>query len=348
MKKAVKTITISFLFLLFAGATLAGYFANEFYWKRPAAGIAPVHFAIEQGSGVKTIGADLAKAGIIKNRFVFETYVWLTASQGIFQAGEYDVRPGVSIANLVAQLTEIVIKSWRITLIEGWTLKDMTENLQAQKIIKDVKELYALTGRPLIDYRKTPVDYSPWNHSFLSDKPPYLGLEGYVYPDTYYVLQKDGVRGLVQKALNNFDRKLTPEMRAEIKRQGKTIFQVVTLASVVEREVRGYDDRRIVADLFWRRIKIGMPLQADSTINYITDSGRDRSTYDDLKIDSPWNTYKYAGLPLGPISNPSIESIRAVIYPTSNDYLYFLTDKNGVVHYGRTGAEHTKNRAKYL
>jgi UPF0755 protein len=347
MKNIAKIILIFFILSIFAGVTVAGYFLNEFYVKRPASGAA-VQFVIEPGDSVKEISAELKKAGIIKSRFVFEIYVWLTASQGIFQAGEYSLRPGESMSSLVKILTDIIVKSHRLTLIEGWTIRDMAEYLKEKKVIKNESEFYYLTGRPLADYRKQAVDFKAWNYSFLADKPAYASLEGYIYPDTYYVLQEDGVNGLTRKALNNFDRKLTQSMRDEIKKQGKTIFEIVTMASVIEREVFGLEDRRIVSDIFWRRLKIGMPLQADSTVNYITDSGRDRSTYDDLKIDSPWNTYKYGGLPLGPISNPSIEAITAAIYPAPNQYLYFLTDKEGGVHYGKTPAEHTKNRVKYL
>lgn len=306
---------------------------NEFFLKRPAQDAAPVAFTIEKGASVKKISKDLAAAGLIDNIFVFETYVWLLQAESIFQPGEYKFFPGTNINSVVKELIAINVEEDRFTIIEGWTLKDIAKYLENKKLIKQGADLDVGGG---------------WNYGFLADKPVYANLEGYVYPDTYRILVGAGARGLIKKSLDNFDKKLTPELRAEIKRQGKTIFEVVTMASIVEKEVRGYEDRRIVADLFWRRIKIGMPLGADSTINYITGSGRDRSTYDDLKIDSPYNTYKYAGLPRGPICNPSIEAIRAVIYPAANNYLYFLTDKDGAVHYARNSAEHNANRAKYL
>lgn len=347
MGKIIKIILGILIFFIFAGATTGGYFINEFYLKRPASGALPVYFSIKEGSSVKKISADLRSAGLIKNNFIFETFVWLSGAQGIFQAGDYNLRPGESMSNLVDALTAVVVKSHRLTLIEGWTLTDVAGYLKNKGIIKTENEFYALTGRPLADYRKTKLDYAVPDYDFLSDKPAYVGLEGYIYPDTYYVLEEDGAKGLLKKALHNFDKKLTSELRAEIARQGKTIFEIVTMASIVEREVFGFDDRRTVADIFWRRLKLGMPLQADSTVNYVTGSGRARSTYEDLKIDSPWNTYKYAGLPLGPISNPSIEAIHATVYPKSNNYLYFLTDKEGKIYYARTSAEHTANR-KYL
>ncbi|MFH1193978.1 MAG: endolytic transglycosylase MltG [bacterium] len=348
MKAFFKYLIISLFIALFAGAIIAGYFLNEFFLKKPAAGVQAAAFAIDKGESVKKISQSLKDAGIINNVFMFEAYVWLVGREGVFQPGDYGLKAGTNIASIVNDLTAINVRENQFTLIEGWNLKDVAEYLKEKKLIQQDGDLYFLTGRPGVDYRKTKVDFKGgWNYGFLADKPAYVSLEGYIYPDTYKILAEGNAESLLKKALNNFDKKLTPELREEIKNQGKTIFEVITLASIVEKEVRAYDDRRIVADLFWRRIAKGMPLQADSTINYITASGRARSTFDDLKIDSPWNTYKYAGLPLGPISNPSIEAIRAVVYPLPNNYVYFLTGKDGNVYYAKTSAEHIRNR-KYL
>lgn len=148
--------------------------------------------------------------------------------------------------------------------------------------------------------------------------------------------------------LRNFDDKLTPEMRAEIKKQGRTVYQVLTLASIVEKEMFGYESRRQVAGVFYNRLKIGMPLQSDATVNYITGKGMTRPTIADTKIDNRYNTYKYYGLPPGPICNPSIESIKAVIYPASNNYLYFLTTPDNQIIFSKTMDEHLKNQYKYF
>lgn len=349
MKRIFKYLTVIIVLALFAGAVAASYFLSEFYFKKPAAGAAPVAFTIEKGDSVKKIAGNLEEERIIKGTFVFETYVWLLQLEGVFQPGEYKLLPGANISSIARELTALNVRENKLTLIEGWSLKDITEYLREKKLISRESDLYYWTGRPAVDYRKMRIDFvGGWRYDFLADKPAYAGLEGYIYPDTYRVLVDAGAQGLVKKSLDNFDKKLTPDLRAEILRQGKTIFEVVIMASVVEKEVPGYEDRRMVADIFWRRIKMGMPLGADSTINYITGSGRERSTYQDLKIDSPWNTYKYAGLPLGPICNPSIEAIRAAIYPAANNYLYFLTDKDGAVHFAKTAVEHNRNKAKYL
>ena len=137
-------------------------------------------------------------------------------------------------------------------------------------------------------------------------------------------------------------------MREEIKKQGKTIFEVVSLASIIEREVPNDEDKKMIADIFLKRLNIGMALQSDATINFITGKGMTQPTYDDLKIDSLYNSYLYPGLPPGPISNPGLSSIEAVIYPISNNYYFFLTTKEGEVIYSVDYDEHLRNKAKYL
>ncbi|MFA7663080.1 MAG: endolytic transglycosylase MltG, partial [Patescibacteria group bacterium] len=171
---------------------------------------------------------------------------------------------------------------------------------------------------------------------------------GYIFPDTYHITTTATAEEIMDKALSNFGNKLTPELRAEIKAQGKTIYEIITLASIVENEVAKAEDMKIVAGIFWNRLDIGMGLQSDATINYITSGKTTRPTADDLKIDSPYNTYKYRGLPPGPIANPGIASIEAVINPTKTDYLYFLTTPDKQTIFSKTFEEHVAAKNKYL
>jgi len=224
-----------------------------------------------------------------------------------------------------------------VTLLEGWTRGLMKDTLEAAEL--DHTKFMSLSSS---------VNNFQDAYDFLEDAPGSASLEGYIFPDTYFIDASTGEEGLIKKALNNFDRKLTRELREEIDRQGKTIFEVVTLASIVEREVPSYDDKQMIADIFLKRLEAGIGLQSDATVNYVTGKGLAQPTLDDLAIDSPYNTYKYRGLPPGPISNPGIDSIKAVIYPTSNDYYYFLTTKEGEVIYSIDYEEHLDNKAKYL
>ena len=198
------------------------------------------------------------------------------------------------------------------------------------------------------------MDYSS-EFSFLKDKPVNRGLEGYLYPDTYRIFASSSPSGLVEKMLSNFDRQLTDKMREDIKAQGKTIYEIVTMASILEKEApinytdNDNRDARIISGIFWRRIEAGQALQSCATLAYILGVNKARYTTADTKIDSPYNTYKYRDLPRGPISNPSILAIEAAIYPLSTSYNYFLTPAgSNKIIYSNTYAEHLRNKSKYL
>ncbi len=299
---------------------------------------APQTFSVNKGQGVNEISRALYDKGIIKNKFVFETWLWLEKSEGKIVAGIYHFPTNVSIRQLKNILVLGPGNSQRsITLLEGWTRKMM-----AQALDKD-----GLSGQGFLTLTD---DRSLWNsdYDWLADLPSGASLEGFIFPDTYYVNDETTMRSLVVKTLNNFDKKLTPAMRQEIKRQGKDVFEVVTLASIVEREVPQSADKKMIADIFLKRLAKDIGLQSDATVNFITGKGLTQPTAADLSIDSPYNTYKYRGLPPGPIANPGLDSIEAVIYPTKNDYYYFLTTKEGKVIYSRTYEEHLANKKKYL
>lgn len=239
----------------------------------------------------------------------------------------------------------------RLTFIEGWTLRDYADYLKQQGVIVNNQEFFDAVGEPAVDYRRdrlpVPLDFlAPF--SFLQDKPEYATLEGYLFPDTYFFIKGTNLESLVKKMLNNFDNKLTSEMKTEIKKQDKTIFEIVTVASLAEAEAQTAEDRALVADIIYRRLSAGMPLQLDSTVNYVTGEKKPAISLAEQKIDSPYNTYKYKSLPLGPINNPSLESLKAAIFPQKNNYWYFLTGTDGRMHYAKNLAGHQANMAKYL
>lgn len=297
-------------------------------------------FIIEQGKGVNEISNNLAKAGLIKNKFVFETWLWLLQSEDKVKAGIYSFPAGSSIrqlSNLILTIPENTAS--KFTIIEGWgrNWPELKKALEKHELSYD--EFLGLTA-----------SVKTWReqYDFLSDAPANVSLEGFLFPDTYFVDQYTDNRILLNKILTNFDQKLRPELRAEIKKQNKTIFEVVTLASIIEREVPEHADKKMIADVFLKRLQDSIGLQSDATINFVTGKGLTQPSLDDLQIDSPYNTYKYRGLPPGPIANPSISSIESVIYPTPNDYYYFLTTKEGEVIYSKTYKEHLAAKAKYL
>lgn len=180
------------------------------------------------------------------------------------------------------------------------------------------------------------------------------GKEGYLFPDTYRVFASSTPAEVVQKMLDNFDAKVTPDLRAAIVQQGKTLKDIVIMASIIEKEAgidysQGDDrDARIISGIFWNRLKIGQALESDATVAYALRNTKTKSSGLDFNVDSPYNTYKYPGLPPGAISNPGLIAIKAAIYPLASDYYYFLTTPDHQIIYARTYAEHLQNRAKYL
>ena len=290
------------------------------------------------------IGCFRATGLQVLNALLFRFALARTGAATRLQPGTYDLSEARSYADIARMLSSGAAHASEVTIriLEGWDLYQIADHL-AEKGLPGREEFFAVTGIPGISGS---ADLSS-RFTFLADKPDDVSLEGYLFPDTYRVFPDASVGDILDVMLGNFDRKLAPELRAKIAASKRTIFETVTMASIVEREVRGEKDQRMVADLFWRRFDIGMALQADSTVNYITRKGLPSVTYEDLEVDSRYNTYKYPGLPLGPIGNPGLEALTATIEPTPNGYWYFLTSPDGTVHYGRTLEEHSANR-KYL
>ena len=171
--------------------------------------------------------------------------------------------------------------------------------------------------------------------------------EGYLFPDTYRLLPMVSPEELITAMRENFDKKILVADK-EVRAFGRPLADVIKMASYLEEEVRLTQTRRLVAGILWKRLDIGMPLQIDSTFQYVGNGNTYQLTLDDLTIDSPYNTYKYKGLTPTPISNPGLDSILAAVTPIESRYFYFLTDKDGRMHYAVTHDEHVANKERYL
>lgn len=305
---------------------------------------APKQLEIPKGAGVSEIAAQLKSAEVIRSKFGFQSYVWLKRASSRLQAGEYTFEQNMSLADIVRVLTRGLgaINEKELTFIEGWGVDDIGTYLEQQGIGTKL-EFFELVKAQVAN-----VKFLKSQFAFLKDKPDSVGIEGYMFPDTYRVAKDAKQEDVVRKMLQNFDAKLDEKMRTDIAAQGNTIFDIVRLASIVEKEVPHEEDRPIIAGILWKRLDIGMALQVDSTLNYVT-GGKNRAlTAEELKIDSKYNTYKYRGLPPTPIGNPGLSALRAAIYPTRTAYLYFLSGKDGKTYFAKTLEEHNENKAKYL
>ena len=245
-----------------------------------------------------------------------------------------------------------------IKILEGWMNADINNYLQEKNFSgwEEDEFLKTVGERRIYDPEEAQNFSRNWatEFDFLLSKPENLSLEGYLFPDTYRVFASSSPEEIVDRLLRNFDLKLSKEMRAEIKRQGKTIHEIITMASIIEKEApiflqNNSEDAKIISGIFWNRLRIGMALQADSTLSYIFEDKKPAHSGEELKIDSPYNSYLYRGLPPGPISNPGLIAIEAAIYPTKTDYFYFLTPLDGSrVYYAKSYQEHLNNKYKYL
>ncbi len=310
-------------------------------------------FTVVQGESFDEIAENLEKSGLIRSQLFFKAYAWEKGSAGKIKAGEYELSPAMSILEIIAALTNGKTVSREVTVLikEGENLDDIAASLERQGLFaKD--DFFKAAGYPKVDYRQAvnypePLDLT-MKYSFLSDKPKYFGMEGYLFPDTYRFFKDSTPEVAMLKMLDNFDRKLNRELREEIRKQGKTVYEILTMASLLEKEVQTEDDMKVVAGIFWNRIKIGQPLQSCATLAYILGVQKTQYSLEDTNIDSPYNTYRNQGLPPGPIGNPGLKAIRAAIYPTYTEYNYFLTAGDGRTVFAKTFEEHVRNKEKYL
>lgn len=310
-------------------------------------------FIIEPGQGVNTISNKLKDNNLLDSSFVFEALLWLKKSESKIQAGEYELQDTFSINNLINALItgKAVINERNIKILEGWNLRDIGFYLENEGIVK-AEELWDLVGYPAIDHDlaadlNRPKDYSA-DYEFLKEKPKNLSYEGYLFPDTYRIFKDATVEDIVIKMFNNFDKKITSQMLGEIDNQGKTLYEILILASIIEKEGDTIENKKKVAGVYYNRLKLGMALQADPTVNYVTGKSTDRPSLDDIESDNLYNTYKYPGLPPGPITNPGLDSIMAVIYPDQNNYYYFINTPDGEMIFAETFEQHKRNRQIYF
>lgn len=304
-----------------------------------------IPFTIVAGESVKIIGAELKKDNLVHSQYWFEVWVWLTRTEQKFIAGEYYLPQNTNIINLVSLLTGGIKPSNEVALrfIEGWTTRQMGEYLAQNGIFK-IQDFNKIVNSP----QSFKVVADELGSGVLKNIPSAASLEGYLFPDTYRQYRDSEPVDLIVKMLRNFKQKFSTNWQKDLARRGYTTHQAVILASIVEREVASDEDRAMVADIFWRRIEAGRGLEADSTINYITGKKTPSASAKDLAINSPYNTYRYRGLPPGPISNPGESALRAVVFPTANQYWYFLTTPAGKAIYSRTFEEHKKAKLQYL
>lgn len=341
MKKAVK-----YSIIILIGAFL-GYNFLYFTTIDKPAGIEnrEAIFEVSSGESLGDIAAGLSSAGLISSEYFFKTYAKKEGLSSSLKAGSYKLSPILSIREIARILSkgETINKEKEIKIIEGWRISEINDYLKEEKAMLDDK--FEETAKKKIWSQSDAVRI----FAFLDDVPQEASLEGFLFPDTYRIFNDSTAEDIIIKMLENFDIKFTEEMRQETKSRGRSIFEIVTMASIIEKEVRSYEDMRKVSGIFWNRIKNRQGLESCATLAYILGVNKPVYTLEDTKIESPYNTYLNRGLPPGPICSPGLNALKAAVYPEETDYNYFLSRfDNGETVFSRTYEEHLDNKAKYL
>jgi UPF0755 protein len=335
--------------LLIACIVVGGSYVRSELFGATAQDVDSITFSIESGESVAALAQRLETEQIIRSSFFFRQYLQWKGLDTTVRAGNFTVEAPITLARVVAALQYPSQEEREITIIPGWTLKDIAEYFVAEGIATSTTDVYTFTGNPAQVPTTVTLDFEE-PLFILQDIPDGISLEGYLRPDTYRIFVNSSLEEVLRKIILARDSQISETMRQAIQKSGRTVHQIMTVASLLEKEVRGEENKRIVSDLFWRRYDTAWPMQADSSVHYIFGTSGSVFTTKEMRDSlNPYNTYKYPGLPPGPIGTPSLLAIEAAIDPEPNDYWYFLTTLDtGEVKYGRTLDEHNVNVQRYL
>ncbi|MFC1757055.1 endolytic transglycosylase MltG [Patescibacteria group bacterium] len=273
---------------------------------------------VEKGTAFKKVAQDFEEQKLIRSSFWFDVVGWFLMNREDVKAGEYFFEKRKNIWSLNRAMTSDIYQDnlISITIPEGYDLRNIAFFFE-NKGMWQAEELWEITGLPVSEE----------------------SMEGYLFPDTYYVPANISPDSLVKIMRENFEKKVPQEMKGR---------DIVTMASLLEKEAANQKDRKLISGILWKRIEAGMALQVDAVFPYFLGKNSLQLTFDDLKVDSPYNTYLYKGLPPGPIANPGLWAIKAAFEPTESNYWFYLSDKEGTIHYSSTYKEHLAKRQKYL
>jgi UPF0755 protein len=296
-----------------------------------------VIFVLEPGESSGSVAKRLREAGAIQNEYVFIGHLAKIGKRAGLQQGTYTLYPSDTPKAIAERMIqgEITRRDVKLTFPEGWTTRQMSERLTEKGF--DGAGFLELVEKPLPEWQT--------KYKSLASHPAEKNLEGFLFPDTYYVLPEASAKDIVEKMLTNFDNKVSEAVQKDAASKRGSFYNTLIIASIVEEEGDNEEDRKMMADVFWKRLDQGMPFQSDVTVNYASGVHKQKLYLDDIALDNPYNTYKYAGLTPTPISNPGLQSIMAAVYPTPNPYLFFITEPGTKkAYYSETFQGHNQNR----
>ncbi|MGM8214199.1 endolytic transglycosylase MltG [Bacillaceae bacterium W0354] len=351
--RLARKIIIVIFALLIIVISLGGYYAYSYI----AEGLRPVDkeddtiidIEIPLGSSVEAIGNILEENNIINNSRIFKYYVKFKNESG-FQAGEYKLSKSMTLDEIIESLKTgkiLVDPLFTITIPEGTTIEQIAGILQSKTSITEEEFLEKMTD---VEYIQSLIPLYPsiLSEEILKDNIRYP-LEGYLYAATYPFYDKNPtVEQFVELLLQQSEQRIQPYL-LDIEQMGLSVHEAVTMASLIEEEAVSEEDRKMVSGVFYNRMNSQppMPLQTDPTVLYALGGHKERVLYEDLEVDSPYNTYLYPGLPPGPIANFHENALQAALYPEEHEYYYFVASYEGDVYYATTLQEHQENINKY-
>ncbi|HHY10641.1 MAG TPA: endolytic transglycosylase MltG [Firmicutes bacterium] len=289
-----------------------------------------VHVAPGMSAG--EIAVLLKNEGLIPNAAVFLLLTKIIRAEQHLQAGYYLLNSAMSSLEIIDHLRTGDVATERVVIPEGFEIKQIA-GLLAERGLAEKDRFIALAA----DAKAVFGDNLPLDL-------PIDSLEGYLFPDTYYFSRGQSEEDLIGQMVNRFVQVVEEELRDLLAGSEFTLHEVATLASIVEREIMVDHERPLVASVYLNRLAVDMPMQADPTVRYVMSEDRARVLYSDLEIESPYNTYRYRGLPPGPIASPGLKSMQAVLNPAQTDYFYFVSRGDGTHQFSRTFDEHVRAR----
>ncbi|THB63927.1 MAG: endolytic transglycosylase MltG [Spirochaetaceae bacterium] len=294
---------------------------------------------IKPGQGTRSITRMLEAEGVIHNGLALEIYARLAGVDTGLQAGRYIVHPGMPAIEILKKIRsgDAVFDHIRVTVPEGWTIADIDRHLSAiglwlPKTFSDAAFNYK------VDTSRFPL---------LADIPEGISIEGYLFPETYYVLAETSPIELIEKMLTELHKQLPTDINQAALGMGKNLHQILTLASIVQKE-SPKGDENMIAGVFWNRLNQRIRLESDATVNYVLGTKKLQPTFADTEVQHPYNTYRNYGLPPGPIGNPGLTAIMASLNPVEHEFIFFLHKPSRETVFSRSYAEHLRAKARYL
>jgi UPF0755 protein len=346
----IKKIALSSLLFIVTVLLMAGVFLYwGIYFPKDSGGEEQL-FLINTGDSLSIVAQKLEEKGVIKSEYFFILYGLLTEDGRRIRPGNYKLSSSMNVIEIMSHV--VSGGEDRIIIIEGWNMRDIAEYLERNGY-GEKEEFFKVAGYPTL-YRDGVIT-SPREGSLINEEIGILSeikegmpLEGFLFPDTYFIVPGTSIEDIVRSLVLNFEKRLTEEIRNEIRNSEFSFYEIITIASLIEKEVTDYEEKRIVSGIIRKRLDGGMRLQLDATVTYLTEKRSVDVSTRETRINSPYNTYYYNGLPVGPICNPGIESIRATLNPKETDFLYYLSKPTGETVFSKNFQEHVAAKERYL